>query len=55
MTLNNISDKDLQTMLKSHTVPQLKTLAKRYEIKVLSKLKKADLITVIYDFEIARR
>ena len=55
MNLDNISEKDLQTVMKSHTVPQLKTFAKTFGIKVPSKTKKADLITIIYNFETDRR
>ena len=55
MNLVNIPEKDLLSVLKSYTVPQLKLIAKDHELRLLSKLRKADIIEAIYNSEINKR
>jgi len=55
MNLCSIPQKDLQTVLKSYTVTQLKLITKDYGLRLLSKLKKNDIIEAIYNSEINKR
>jgi len=55
MSLINIASSDLQNLLSRRTIPQLKDMAKNLGLKFLSKIKKQELVNIIYEFEINRR